>query len=218
MSADADVRRLNWLEVYCASIEPVLDMDPEAETGWLVTSYGGSGYGEGTTLRDAIDAAIADMEDSCLPERPRCRGGTGPRVRGRQEQGRPVGCAPLRLVRLPPPEARPPLPGDEAMSDKPVFIVERKEPGTMVGRIAMLDERIIVDDYDPKHPDVLWYCDHCGVGSPVTAQFDIAESDHYNSRLITLCAGCLQRALDGIAYSLANPVSFDDPNYGKEEP
>lgn len=80
------------------------------------------------------------------------------------------------------------------------YISEVNEPGIAKGRIVTLDKRIIVDEYDPTHPEVLWYCDTCETGHPVTVQFG-GE---------TVCATCLQNALNAIAHSLANPISFHE--------
>lgn len=77
-----------------------------------------------------------------------------------------------------------------------VFIQERNEPGVSTGRLVTLDDRIFIDDYDPAHPEALWYCDVCETGHPVTAEMEG----------VTLCRDCLQRAIDGIDYSLANPT------------
>lgn len=89
------------------------------------------------------------------------------------------------------------------MSERIVTIPVESRPGYTAVRIASLDERIIIDSYDPSHPEVLWYCDHCQSGYPVTAQFT------RGTQYITLCATCLQNALNGIAYSLANPKALD---------
>lgn len=78
-----------------------------------------------------------------------------------------------------------------------VFIREESPPGSTLGRLAVLDDRIIID---VPAPGVNWYCDHCGNGSPVTAQFRMARS------YITLCRTCLQNAINGIDYSRAAPL------------
>jgi hypothetical protein len=85
------------------------------------------------------------------------------------------------------------------------FIQHRAEAGISTGRLLTLDDRIDIDDYDPKHPEALWYCDHCETAHLVTAQF------RHGDEAMTLCRTCLQNALNGIDHSLANPVSFDDP-------
>lgn len=82
-----------------------------------------------------------------------------------------------------------------------VSIVERSEPGVSVSRVVMVDDRIPVDVYVPSEPLARWYCDHCDAGVPVSAQFRVTRKTW-----ITLCADCLQHALNGIAVSLANPV------------
>lgn len=94
------------------------------------------------------------------------------------------------------------------MTIKTVYIHEVNEPGHIKGRIGTVDDSIIIDEYDPTNPNVRWYCDNCGDGHIVTAQFKIAD-DEDRPTYITLCTTCLQHAVDGIAYSLANPVSPD---------
>lgn len=97
------------------------------------------------------------------------------------------------------------------MADVLKVVTDEERPGVYRARVLVVDDRINIDDYDPKHPDVLWFCDHCGAGHPVTAEFHRRDGEgHW-----TLCADCLQKALNGIAVSLANPVNFDDPEYAK---
>jgi hypothetical protein len=82
-----------------------------------------------------------------------------------------------------------------------VSITERSAPGMFVSRVVMVDDSIPVDVYVPSEPLARWYCDHCDAGVPVSAQFKVTRKTW-----ITLCADCLQHALNGIAVSMANPV------------
>lgn len=92
------------------------------------------------------------------------------------------------------------------MSRRIAFIAEESEPGPLRGSVVTLDSRILVDDYDPKHPETLWYCDVCDEGYPITAEFIIGPNGIVPKVSVTLCAVCLQNGLNGIAYSRANPV------------
>ena len=93
------------------------------------------------------------------------------------------------------------------MAERQAYIAERNEPGVAVGRLVTLDDRIVIDEFCPEQSHVLWHCDNCERGYPVTAQF---ATNKKRTTFVTICATCLQRALDGIAFSLANPVTTDE--------
>ena len=88
------------------------------------------------------------------------------------------------------------------VADRLVYISERNELGITTGTICPVDDRIPIDEYWADHPEILWICDNCDQPYPVTAEFKVREGEW-----ITLCAACLQRAINGINYSLANPKS-----------
>ena len=98
------------------------------------------------------------------------------------------------------------------MTDRLQTIIEEHRPGCVRARVVVLDDRIVIDDYCPEQPHVLWYCDNCDGGFPVTAQF---ATNKKRTKFITLCEGCLRKALDGIAASLAAPVTSEQFGEGE---
>lgn len=79
-----------------------------------------------------------------------------------------------------------------------VFITEQNDGNALVGRLATIDERIVIDE---PAENVRWFCDHCDEGFAVTAEFVIPI---LQKRHITLCRTCLQNAINGIDLRLAN--------------
>lgn len=96
------------------------------------------------------------------------------------------------------------------MSDEPMGMIsghlryvvatQKSEPGSVLAQVFVIDKRIPIDPYIPSQPNLLWTCDTCGNRVPVSA-----ELPGPNGSFSTVCAICLQHALNGVLVSLANP-------------